>query len=64
MKALSEVDIDTIDFEPPQFHYSSKAVVAGGMVHDAMTVGTVLDSGSGIIFTSKMLVADGAALSW
>ena len=48
MEALGDVDIGAVDVEPLQFHCSSNAVVPGDMVGDSMTVGTVLDSGSGI----------------
>ena len=56
MEALDNVDIGTVDVEPLQFHSSSKVVVPGDdMVGDSMTVGPVLDSGSGIICLSERL---------
>ena len=48
MEALGDVDIGAVDVEPVQFHCSSNVVVPGDMVGDSMTVGTVLDSGSGM----------------
>ena len=55
MEALDDVDIGAVDVEPLQFHCSSKVVVPGDTVGDAMTVGTVLDSGSGITCLSEQL---------
>ena len=55
MEALGDVDIGAVDVEPLQFHCSSKVVVPGDTVGDSMTVGTVLDSGSGITCLSEQL---------
>ena len=55
IKALGGVDIGTVNVEPLQFHCLEKAVVPGGMVGDLMSVGTVLDSGSGISYLSEQL---------
>ena len=55
MEALGDVDIEAVDVEPRQFHCPSKVVVPGDTVGDSMTVGTVLDSGSGITCLSKQL---------
>ena len=55
MEALGDVDIGAVDVEPLQFHCSSNVVVPGDMVGDSMTVGTVLDSGSGITCLSERL---------
>ena len=55
MEALGDVDIGTVDVEPLQFHCSSNVVVPGDMVGDSMTVGTVLDSASGITCLSERL---------
>ena len=55
MEALGDVDIGAVDVEPLQFHSSSKVVVPGDTVGDSMTVGTVLDSGSGITCLSEQL---------
>ena len=52
VEALDDVDIGPIGVEPLQFHCSSKVVMTGDMVGDSMTIGTVLDSGSGIICLS------------
>ena len=56
MEALGEVDIGAVDVEPLQFHCSSNVDVPGDMVHDSMTVGTDVDSGSGISCLSERLV--------
>ena len=55
MEALGGVDIGAVDVEPLQFHCSSNVVVPGDMVGDSMTVGTVLDSESGITCLSERL---------
>ena len=55
MEALGDVDIGAVDVEPLQFHCSSNVDVPGDMVGDSMTVGTVLDSGSGITCLSERL---------
>ena len=55
MEALGDVDIRAVGFEPLQFHCSSNVVVPGDMVGGSMTVGTVLDSGSGITCLSERL---------
>ena len=55
MEALGDVDIGAVDVEPLQFHCPSKVVVPGDTVGDSMTVGTVLDSGSGITCLSEQL---------
>ena len=55
MEALGNVDIGAVDVEPLQFHCSSNVVVPGNMVGDIMTVGIVLDSGSGITCLSERL---------
>ena len=55
MEALGDVDIGAVDVEPLQFHCSSNVVVPGDMVGDSLTVGTVLDSGSGITCLSERL---------
>ena len=55
MKALGDVDIGAVGVEPLQFHCSSNVLVPGDMVGDSMTVGTVLDSGSGITCLSERL---------
>ena len=56
MEALGDVDIGAVDVEPLQFHCSSKVVVPGDTIGDSMTVGTVLDSGSGITCLSEQLM--------
>ena len=55
MEALGDVDIGAVDVEPLQFHCSSKVVGPGDTVGDSMTVGTILDSGSGITCVSEQL---------
>ena len=55
MEALGDVDIGAIDVEPLQFHCSSNVAVPGDMVGDSMTVGTLLDSRSGITCLSERL---------
>ena len=55
IEALDDVDIGAVDVEPLQLHCSSKVVMPGDMVGDSMTVGTVLDSGSGITSLSERL---------
>ena len=55
IEALGDVDIGAVDVEPLQFYCSSKVVVSGDMVSDSMTVGTVLDSGSGLTYLSERL---------
>ena len=55
MEALGDVDIGAVDVEPLQFHFSQKVVVPGDTVGDSTTVGTVLDSGSGITCLSEQL---------
>ena len=54
-EALGDVDIGVVDVESFHFSCSSKVVVPGGMVGDSMTVGAVLDSGSGITCLSERL---------
>ena len=53
IEALGIVDIGTVDVEPLQFYCSSNVVLPGGMVGDFMTVGTVFNSGSGMICLSE-----------
>ena len=55
MEALGDVDIGAVDVGPLPFHCSSNVDVPGDMVGDSMTVGTVLDSGSGITCLSERL---------
>ena len=55
MEVLDDVDIGAVDVEPFQFYCSSKVVMAGDMVGDAMTVGAVLHSRSGITCLSERL---------
>ena len=55
MEALGDVDIGAVDVEPLQCHCSLKVVVPGDTVGDSTTVGTVLDSGSGITCLSEQL---------
>ena len=55
MEALGDVDIRAVDVEPVQLQCSSNVVVPGDMVGDSMTVGTVLDSGSGTTCPSEQL---------
>ena len=55
MEALGDVDIGVVDVEPFQFHCSSNVVVPRDMVVDSMTVGIVLNSGSGISCLSERL---------
>ena len=55
MEALGDMDIGAVDVEPLQFHCSSNVVVPGDMVVDSMTLGIVLDSGSGITCLSERL---------
>ena len=55
MEALGDVDIGAVDVESLQFRCSSNVVVPGDIIDDSMTVGTVLDSGSGITCLSERL---------
>ena len=55
MEAFGDVDIGAVDVEPLQIHCLSNVVVPGDMVGYSMTVGTVLDSGSGITCLSERL---------
>ena len=55
MEALGDVDIGAVDVNPLQFRCSSNVVVPGYMVDDSTTVGTVLDSGSGITCLSEQM---------
>ena len=55
MEALGDVYIGVVDAEPLRFHCSSNVVVPGDIVGDSMTVGTVLNSGSGITCLSERL---------
>ena len=55
MEALGDVDIGAVDVEPLQFHCPPNVDVPGDMVGDSMTVGTVLDSRSGVTCLSEQL---------
>ena len=55
IKVLGDVDIGAVDVEPIQFHCSSKVLIPRNIVGDSMTVGPVLDSGSGITCLSERL---------
>ena len=55
MEALGDVVIGAVDVESFQFHCPSNVAVPGDMVGDSMTIGTVLDSGSGITCLSERL---------
>ena len=55
MEALGDADIGAVDVELFQFHCQSNVPVPGDMAGDSMTIGIVLDSGSGITCLSERL---------